>query len=99
MSQGPEHNKIRMYAFIALWIGLSGFLHAQDTREVTEPKVPRVCISLSANLIAENGKLPEAAEEKLDTARIQDAIDHCIAGRASGASQRWRAQCFFIRAD
>jgi polygalacturonase len=81
-----------MYAFIALWIGLPGFLHAQDRREVTEPKVPRVCISLSAGLSAENGKLPEAAqekpeaaeekEEKLDTARIQDAIDHCVAGRA-----------------
>jgi polygalacturonase len=74
-----------MYAFIALWIGLPGFLHAQDTREVTEPKVPRVCISLSAGLTAANGKLPEAAqekEEKLDTARIQDAIDHCVAGRA-----------------
>ncbi len=82
MSQGPEHNKIRMYAFIALWIGLPGFLHAQDTRDVTEPKVPRVCVSLSARLTAQNGKLPEVAEDSRDTARIQDAIDHCVAGRA-----------------
>ena len=45
-------------------------------------RCPRVCISLSAHLHSENGKLPEAAEEKLDTARIQEAIDHCVAGRA-----------------
>ena len=80
MSQGPEHSKIRMC--VALWIGLSGLLHAQDSRDVTEPKVPRVCLSLSARLTAENGRLPESAEEKLDTARIQEAIDHCVAGRA-----------------
>ena len=82
MNQGPEHNKIRMSVLVALGVGLCGFVHAQDTRDVIEPKVPRVCISLSAHLHSENGKLPEAAEEKLDTARIQEAIDHCVAGRA-----------------
>jgi polygalacturonase len=82
MNQGPEHNKTRMRAVVALWIGLAGFAHAQDTRDVIEPKVPRICISLSARLHAENGRLPESAEEKLDTARIQEAIDHCVAGRA-----------------
>ncbi|HEX7286110.1 MAG TPA: pectinesterase family protein [Candidatus Angelobacter sp.] len=71
-----------MCVLFALWVGLCGFLRAQDTRDVTEPKVPRVCSSLSAHLHAENGKLPEAAEWKLDTSRIQDAIDHCVAGRA-----------------
>ncbi len=82
MNQGPEHNKIRMRVLVALVVGLCGFVHAQDTRDVIEPKVPRACISLSARLHSENGKLPEAAEEKLDTARIQEAIDHCVAGRA-----------------
>jgi polygalacturonase len=82
MKQGPEHNKIRMYVLIALWAGLPGVLHAQDMREVTEPKLPRVCISLTARLTAQNGKLPEAAEDNRDTTRIQDAIDHCVAGRA-----------------
>ncbi len=82
MNQGPEHNKIRMRVLVALVVGLCGFVHAQDTREVIEPKVPRACISLSARLHSENGKLPEAAEEKFDTARIQEAIDHCVAGRA-----------------
>ena len=82
MSQGPEYSTIRMFALIALWIGLHGLAVAQDTREITEPKVPRVCASLSARLISENGKLPESAEQNLDTSRIQEAIDHCVAGRA-----------------
>jgi polygalacturonase len=33
-------------------------------------------------LHSDNGKLQESAEQKPDTARIQDAIDHCVAGRA-----------------
>ncbi len=82
MNHGPGHNKIRMYVLVALWAGLPGILHAQDTREVTEPKLPRVCISLTARLAARNGKLPGAAEENRDTTRIQEAIDHCVAGRA-----------------
>lgn len=82
MNHGPGHNKIRMHVLIALWICLPGLAHAQDTRTVTEPKLPRVCVSLTARLTAENNKLPEAAEENRDTARIQQAIDHCIAGRA-----------------
>jgi polygalacturonase len=82
MNQGPEHNKIRMGVFLALWIGLPGLLPAQDTRDVTEPKVPRVCISLAARLQSENGRLRESAELQPDTARIQEAINHCVAGRA-----------------
>jgi polygalacturonase len=82
MSQGPEYSTIRMLALIALWIGPHCLSAAQDTREITEPKVPRVCASLSARLIAEDGKLPESAEQNPDTARIQEAIDHCVAGRA-----------------
>ncbi|HKV92682.1 MAG TPA: pectinesterase family protein [Candidatus Angelobacter sp.] len=82
MDQGPRHNKIRMQVLVALWIGLSGLLHAQDTRVVTEPKVPRTCVSLAARLTADNGRLPEAAEQQPDTERIQEAIDHCVAGRA-----------------
>ena len=71
-----------MLALLALWIGFHSFALAQDTREIQEPKVPRVCASLSARLALENGKLPKSAEQNLDTARIQDAIDHCVAGRA-----------------
>src|ERR1700704_4622292 len=82
MCQWPEYSKIRMLALIALWIGLHSIMWAQDTREITEPKVPRVCASLSARLTSDHGKLPESAEQSLDTTRIQEAIDHCVAGRA-----------------
>ena len=44
--------------------------HAQDARKVAEPAIPPAC----ATLVAGNG--PD------DGARIQDAIDHCAAGRS-----------------
>jgi polygalacturonase len=71
-----------VFALIVLWIGLPAAGVAQDTRNVTEPKFPQVCASLPAKLVAEHGRLPESAEQQLDTARIQEAIDHCVAGRA-----------------
>ena len=49
-------------------------LHAQDTRTVTEPTIPAICTTLTAQLPA---PLAEADETKLDTARIQHALDHC----------------------
>jgi polygalacturonase len=55
---------------------------AQDTRHVVEPKLPQVCASLVASLTSQAGKLPEESERHLDTERIQQAIDHCVAGRA-----------------
>src|ERR1700694_1894122 len=55
---------------------------AQDTRHVTEPRLPQVCASLMASLTSQEGKLPEDAELHLDATRIQQAIDHCVAGRA-----------------
>lgn len=57
-------------------------LAAQDTRTVTEPHVPATCTVLSAKLAADHGKIAEEDERKLDTARIQEALDHCAAGKA-----------------
>ena len=46
---------------------------AQDSRTVTEPRIPAACVSLD----------PQAADEtKPDSARIQSALDHCGAGKA-----------------
>ena len=57
--------------------------HAQDTRTVTEPAIPPSCFVLSAKLSAVDSKtLPEADEDKLDTDRIQKAIDACPHGQA-----------------
>lgn len=59
---------------------------AQDTRVVTEPKLPPVCATLSAALAADpdvnGGHLREEDETKLDTERIQKALDNCKPGMA-----------------
>ena len=55
---------------------------AQDTRTVTEPVIPAACRTLTANLTAQNDSLPKSDEAKLDTRRIQDALDGCAAGKA-----------------
>ncbi|HEY1648671.1 MAG TPA: pectinesterase family protein [Terracidiphilus sp.] len=57
-------------------------VRAQDTRDVTEPKIPPACVTLDAGLAAKHGVLSAADERKLDTARIQGAIDGCTAGDA-----------------
>ena len=53
---------------------------------VVEPKVPPVCVRLDAKLFAapdaNGGKIAEADEAKLDTERIQKALDGCGAGKA-----------------
>jgi polygalacturonase len=56
--------------------------HAQDTRQVTEPTIPASCVQLPAQLRAMSDKLAEADESKLDTARIQGALDKCKPGMA-----------------
>ena len=61
-------------------------LHAQDSRTVTEPKVPHACVALQADVASNHGVIDLADEQKLSTARIQDAIDHCAAGPAGAAN-------------
>ena len=55
---------------------------AQDTRHVTEPVIPPSCTVLKADLHATNNTLAESDETKLDTQRIQSALDSCTPGRA-----------------
>jgi polygalacturonase len=54
----------------------------QDTRVVTEPVIPPACVKLPAMLSSVGDKVAEADEEKLDTARIQAAMDGCKPGQA-----------------
>ena len=56
--------------------------YAQDTRQITEPKIPPSCIVLSAHLRVTNNALSEEDESKLDTERIQKALDTCAKGKA-----------------
>ena len=66
----------------AAMLGMTLAAMAQDTREVTEPKIPASCVQLPAQLRAVSDKLAEADESKLDTARIQSALDKCKPGMA-----------------
>ena len=60
--------------------GVAGW--GQDTRVVLEPKVPVACVQLEAQLKSVGDKVAEADERKLDTARIQKALDTCKPGMA-----------------
>jgi polygalacturonase len=57
-------------------------LAAQDTRIVGEPFFPQLCTTLDAQIESQGHTLAAADEQKLDTARIQKAIDKCGKGRA-----------------
>ena len=57
-------------------------LQAQDMRKVTEPHLPKPCVTLDAQLSALGGVLSDEKERELDTKRVQNAIDHCRKGRA-----------------
>jgi polygalacturonase len=67
---------VRMVLAPAVW--------AQDTRTVTEPVIPPVCATLKAEITRVGGAdgIAAADEGKLDTARIQQGIDGCGAGKA-----------------
>src|SRR5437764_1416143 len=72
----------RAFTRVVFGIGFCCCAWSQDTRSITEPAVPAICTSLAATLTSERGTLPQEAELRPDTARIQDALDHCVAGRA-----------------
>ena len=57
---------------------------AQDTRTVTEPKIPAACVVLKAGLVRVGGAdgIAFADESKPDTERLQKALDGCTKGQA-----------------
>ena len=55
---------------------------AQDRRQVVEPHLPPVCTRITARLTTQGSSLAEADEDKLDSERLQAALDHCAHGRA-----------------
>jgi len=67
-----------MRRFLVLLCLVAAPLIAQDTRTVTEPIIPPACTTLKAELHT----ISEADETRLDTARIQSALDHCSKGQA-----------------
>ena len=71
---------------------------AQDTRQVTEPKIPPSCVKLPAQLRAVEDKIAEADEGKLDTAAHSRALDTCKPGMAVELETAERQQCLPERA-
>lgn len=73
-------------ALILLASCLSAVAPAQDTRSVVEPVIPPLCTKLEAHLTSISdgtyNTLSAADEPRLDTDRIQKAIDGCAKGRA-----------------
>jgi polygalacturonase len=74
---GPYKSALIAAAFAAL-------ATAQDTRHVTEPAFPKSCAVLPAQIASVDGgkTVGDTDEAKLDTARIQKAIDSCANGQA-----------------
>jgi polygalacturonase len=85
MVNGMKGRELERYAgalLVFLVVVAAGTTRGQDTRQVAEPKIPPSCVQLPAQLQAMSDKLAEADEHKLDTARIQSALDKCKAGMA-----------------
>ena len=98
-SRFPSRLSAAFLFFTALTVGA----FAQDRRTVVEPKFPPVCTRLEALLSAPGGVLSDSDERRLDTARIQDAIDHCAKGQSvelhgSGARNVFLASPFHLQA-
>lgn len=55
---------------------------AQDTRKVAEPSIPPACAVLQANIGRAGSSIAPEDENRLDTARIQAAMDKCAPGHA-----------------
>src|ERR1700730_859913 len=79
---GARVDEMRWRIVIVLLVTIASTVNAQDTRQVIEPKIPSSCTQLPAQLRATGDKLDEADESKLDTARIQSALDKCKPGMA-----------------
>jgi polygalacturonase len=69
-----------LVAGAAIFAGACG-CYGQDTRTVKEPVIPPVCATVRAGVVAPHG-IEAADEGKLDTQRLQEAIDRCGAGKA-----------------
>lgn len=85
-------------ALFLISVSLAGAAAAQDARTVTEPVIPPVCTTLDAHLtsVAEGPyrSLAAADEKKLDTARIQAALDGCPKGQAVALRSHGKADAF-----
>jgi polygalacturonase len=71
-----------IFVLSLLQMALPGAALAQDTRKVTEPSIPPPCATLKAKIGRAATSIDPEDEAKLDTARIQAALDACSPGHA-----------------
>jgi polygalacturonase len=74
------NTKMHGVGFWVVLLFISRAVFAQDTRYVKEPVLPPSCIVLEAKLHAGPDGIASADERRLDTERIQQAIDNCTRG-------------------
>jgi polygalacturonase len=77
----PGAVRVRMLLACAM-VAIAPGAVAQDTRVVTEPVIPAACIRLGAQLQSVGASIREEDEGKLDTERIQKALNECKPGHA-----------------
>ncbi len=82
--RGEMGMKIMQQTVLTLGAALlaGAMVYAQDSRTVTEPVIPAACMKLEAQIIGTGGNITAADETKLDTVRIQKALDGCAKGQA-----------------
>jgi polygalacturonase len=73
---------LQLLVIVIVIVWRSPRAYTQDTRNVTEPRIPGSCATLAASLKSVAGKVAVEDEAKLDTQRIQDALDGCGSGKA-----------------
>ena len=61
---------------------LPAVMPGQDTRTVTEPSIPPACAAVKAKIGRAASSIDPADEGKLDTSRIQAALDSCPPGHS-----------------
>src|SRR6187455_102864 len=94
----------RSLALLLLAASVAPTVFAQDSRVVKEPVIPPACVSLPAALVSVGDTTVAASDEsKLDSPRIQQAIDQCGAGKsvrlvASGAKRAFLSGPLQLRA-
>lgn len=69
-------------------LGGAGLAWGQDTRDVKEPMIPVSCAQIPARLHSIANMLSDVDEGKLDTGRIQAALDSCKPGQAVELKQQ-----------
>ena len=79
MKQRIAGGAILLLAFLSIRV-----LQAQDTRTVTQPKIPTYCGQITGEITVTNGDLSSTANTHFDTTRVQSLLNSCPSGEAVG---------------